>query len=103
MRSLCEPCAAISNSQYSISSLSAYDNTGNPYDVQRVLTPDLASLNVTAYNEYSPLYIPIAFAMSYGLSFLSITGKVSLAFQFCGLRTNVRFLARQLLLHMVCV
>jgi OPT family small oligopeptide transporter len=66
------------HSQYMpISSLSAYDNTGNPYDVQRVLTPDLASLNVTAYNEYSPLYIPIAFAMSYGLSFLSITATLT--------------------------
>jgi hypothetical protein len=41
-----------------ISSLQAYDNTGHPYDVLRVLTADHSSLNMTAYQDYSPLYLP---------------------------------------------
>ncbi|KAF8811268.1 small oligopeptide transporter [Phlegmacium glaucopus] len=59
-----------------ISSLSAYDNRGFTYNVTRVLNPD-NTLNLTAYREYSPLYLPIAFAMSYGLSFLSITATLT--------------------------
>jgi len=35
------------------------------------------TLNATAYHMYSPLYLPTAFAMSYGLSFLSITATIS--------------------------
>lgn len=65
------------NSQYlPISSLNAYDNTGQPYDVLRVLNAD-ATRDLSAYKVYSPLYLPIAFAMSYGLSFLSITATLS--------------------------
>ena len=47
---------------------------GQKYDVLRVLESDNSTLNKDAYKAYSPLYLPIAFAMSYGLSFLSITG-----------------------------
>ena len=47
---------------------------GKEYNVSRVLDPDNSTLNKDAYKAYSPLYLPIAFAMSYGLSFLSITG-----------------------------
>ncbi|KAJ3500601.1 hypothetical protein NLJ89_g9722 [Agrocybe chaxingu] len=66
------------HSQYMpISGLNAYDNTGNPYDVSRVVNPIDASLNLDAYKAYSPLYLPTAFAMSYGLSFLSITSTVT--------------------------
>lgn len=35
----------------------AYDNTGAVYDVKRILTPD-ATLNITEYKAYSPLYLP---------------------------------------------
>ena len=35
----------------------SYDNQGNFYDVQRILTPD-ATLDVDAYKSYSPLYLP---------------------------------------------
>ncbi|KAF9473387.1 small oligopeptide transporter [Pholiota conissans] len=66
------------HSQYMpISSLMAYDNTGHTYDVLRVLTEDHSSLNMTAYQAYSPLYLPTAFVMSYGLSFLSITATIT--------------------------
>ncbi|KAF8154812.1 small oligopeptide transporter [Crassisporium funariophilum] len=65
------------HSQYMpISSLNAYDNTGKPYNVSRVVNSD-ATLNMEAYKAYSPLYLPTAFAMSYGLSFLSITSTIT--------------------------
>ncbi|PAV19981.1 OPT oligopeptide transporter [Pyrrhoderma noxium] len=64
------------NSQYMpIMSRMSYDNQGNFYDVQRILTPD-ATLDVDAYKSYSPLYLPTAFAVSYGLSFASITATI---------------------------
>ncbi|KIJ67169.1 hypothetical protein HYDPIDRAFT_37757 [Hydnomerulius pinastri MD-312] len=58
-----------------ISSRSAFDNTGGPYNVSVILNPD-SSFNVTAYEEYSPLFLSTAFAISYGLSFAAITATV---------------------------
>lgn len=39
-----------------MSDSSTYDNTGSPYNVTRILTRSF-TLNVTAYEEYSPLFI----------------------------------------------
>lgn len=47
---------------------SPYDRFGNTYDVARVLNPD-RSLNTTAYDEYSPLYLPGAYAITYLVAF----------------------------------
>ncbi|KIO27768.1 hypothetical protein M407DRAFT_7102 [Tulasnella calospora MUT 4182] len=47
-----------------ITGYSAYDRFGLPYDIHRVLTPD-KQLNVTAYQEYSPVYLPVTFALTY--------------------------------------
>lgn len=41
----------------SISSLIAYDNKGQPYDVLRVINAD-ATRDLDAYKVYSPLYLP---------------------------------------------
>ncbi|KAJ3526040.1 hypothetical protein NM688_g8312 [Phlebia brevispora] len=46
-----------------------YDRFGKPYDVSRVLLSD-QSLNVTAYNDYSPLYLPGAYAITYLIAFI---------------------------------
>lgn len=35
----------------------AFDNTGKFYDVKRILNDD-ATLNMTEYKAYSPLYLP---------------------------------------------
>jgi hypothetical protein len=44
-------------SQYlPMSDSGTYDNTGKPYDTQRILTADM-TLNEEAYNSYSPLFI----------------------------------------------
>jgi OPT family small oligopeptide transporter len=62
-----------------VSSLNAYNNKGEVYNVTKVIDKNssLASLDLEAYRAYSPLYLPVAFAMSYGLSFLAITATVT--------------------------
>ena len=45
-----------------------YDRFGNVYNVTRVLQLD-DTFNATAYDEYSPLYLPAAYAMTYLLAF----------------------------------
>ncbi|EIM92043.1 OPT oligopeptide transporter [Stereum hirsutum FP-91666 SS1] len=58
-----------------ISSRTSYDNTGAAYDLTRILNPD-STLNAEAYHSYSPLFLSTTFAMSYGLSFASITATL---------------------------
>ncbi|CCM01622.1 uncharacterized protein FIBRA_03683 [Fibroporia radiculosa] len=45
-----------------------YDRFGEPYNVSLVLDSQ-ANLNQTAYDNYSPLYLPAAYAMTYLMSF----------------------------------
>jgi OPT family small oligopeptide transporter len=74
------PALYYSNTWYSkylpISSRSSFDRYGNKYDVSKILTPD-ATLDLKAYHEYSPLFISATFAISYGLSFASITATIT--------------------------
>ena len=56
-----------------ISSTHSFDNMGLSYNVSRIIAPDL-TLDVDKYHGYSPLFLPTTFAISYGLSFASITG-----------------------------
>ncbi|KII90413.1 hypothetical protein PLICRDRAFT_173833 [Plicaturopsis crispa FD-325 SS-3] len=62
-----------------ISSRTSYDNTGGPYDVSLITNAD-SSLNITAYEAYSPLFLSTTFAVSYGLSFASMTATITHAF-----------------------
>ncbi|QRW10201.1 OPT oligopeptide transporter protein [Ceratobasidium sp. AG-Ba] len=63
-------------SQYmSISSRTSYDNQNQQYNVTRILTPE-ATLDREAYKAYSPLFLSTTFALSYGLSFASITSTI---------------------------
>ena len=39
-----------------VSSRISYDNTGNTYNVTHIINSD-ASLNLTAYKQYSPLFL----------------------------------------------
>ena len=50
----------------------SFDNTGSPYNFTRILNND-TTFNLDAYKAYSPLFIPVAFAIGYGLAFASIT------------------------------
>ncbi|KAF9045786.1 OPT oligopeptide transporter [Hymenopellis radicata] len=62
-----------------ISSRGSYTNTGATYDVSRIVNPD-ATFNEEAYKAYSPLFLSTTFAISYGLSFASITATLTHAF-----------------------
>jgi len=54
----------------------SFDNRGKSYNVSRIINDD-ASFNLEAYQAYSPLFISASFAMSYGLSFASITATLT--------------------------
>lgn len=57
-----------------MSTSTSYDNTGAAYDVTQILTPE-NTFDAEKYAAYSPLFLSTTFALSYGLSFASITGK----------------------------
>jgi hypothetical protein len=50
-----------------------YDRFGNTYNVSLILQPD-DRFNETAYQEYSKLYLPATYAMTYFLGFALMTG-----------------------------
>ncbi|OAX34104.1 OPT oligopeptide transporter [Rhizopogon vinicolor AM-OR11-026] len=79
------PILYYTNTWYSkylpILSRTSYDNTGAGYNVSAILSAD-NTLNVTAYDEYSPLFLSTTFAVSYGLSFASITATIMHAILF---------------------
>ncbi|KAG9225680.1 hypothetical protein CCMSSC00406_0007537 [Pleurotus cornucopiae] len=64
-----------------ISSRGSFDNTGAEYDVTKILNAD-STFNEDAYKAYSPLFLSTTFALSYGLSFASITSTLTHAFLF---------------------
>lgn len=45
----------------------SYDNTGNPYNLSAVITNN--TFDVTKYEQYSPLFLPITYAVTYGTVF----------------------------------
>ncbi|KAK1147785.1 hypothetical protein N8T08_000298 [Aspergillus melleus] len=50
-----------------------FDNRGRPYMVGRVLNPD-GSVNPEAYKNYSPMFLPAGYAVTYGVAFANLTG-----------------------------
>lgn len=54
----------------------AFDNTGASYNVSRILTPE-NTLDQSKFEAYSPLFLPIVFALSYGVSFASMTATIT--------------------------
>jgi hypothetical protein len=58
-----------------MSDSNSYDNTGKPYDVQRILNPDF-TLDVEKYKAYSPVFLSTTFALQYGLSFAATIALV---------------------------
>ncbi|EIN07938.1 small oligopeptide transporter [Punctularia strigosozonata HHB-11173 SS5] len=73
------PILYYTNTWYSeympMSSRGSFDNTGGSYNVSRILNPD-STINLEAYHNYSPLFLSTTFALSYGLSFASITATI---------------------------
>ncbi|KAJ7474035.1 OPT oligopeptide transporter [Mycena latifolia] len=62
-----------------ISSRTSYDNQMNTYNVSAILT-SASTIDLNLYHNYSPLFISTTFAISYGLSFASITATLMHAF-----------------------
>ncbi|KAL7278032.1 small oligopeptide transporter [Trametes coccinea BRFM310] len=58
-----------------ISSRVSFDNTGAEYNVTRILTPQ-STLDIQAYEQYSPLFLSTTFALCYGLSFAAIAATL---------------------------
>ncbi|KAJ5151777.1 hypothetical protein N7492_010072 [Penicillium capsulatum] len=59
-----------------ILSAAVFDNTGHPYNVSRILTPEFL-FDEKAYDEYSPVYLPITYVLSYGVQFAALTSLVT--------------------------
>jgi hypothetical protein len=47
----------------------SYDRFGKTYEIRRIFDPVSHSFNVTAYNEYSAMYLPGPYALVYLLAF----------------------------------
>ena len=53
-----------------------WDNRGKPYDVSKILT-DKFLFDEEAYNNYSRVYLPITYVLSYALQFAGLTALLS--------------------------
>ncbi|KAL2399057.1 Glutathione transporter 1 [Exophiala dermatitidis] len=49
-----------------------FDNTGHTYNTSRIMTPE-GTVDQAAYEAYSPMFLPAAYALTYGLSFANLT------------------------------
>jgi OPT family small oligopeptide transporter len=73
-----------------ISDSSSYDNTGQVYNVTRILTPQM-TLDKAKYEAYSPLFLSTTFSLAYGLSFATIIAVLIHAILFHGKDIWARF------------
>ncbi len=53
----------------------SYDNTGNIYNVSRILDGNL-EFQEDLYKAYSPIFLSTNFALCYGISFASMTAVI---------------------------
>ena len=65
-----------SSSYMPILSSSVFDNTGNVYNVNRILTPDFL-FDREAYQNYSRVFLPITYVLSYGLQFAALASLLT--------------------------
>jgi hypothetical protein len=63
-----------------ISSTHSFDRYNKKYNVLNIINLDTLELDLEKYKEYSPLFLSTTFAVSYGLSFASITATLMHAF-----------------------
>ena len=78
------------NAYLPMSDSSSYDNTGSTYNVSRILTPEY-TLDLAAYQAYSPLFLSTTFSLSYGLSFAGIAALITHTALFQGREIYDRF------------
>lgn len=53
-----------------------FDNTGKPYDVRRILTPDFL-FDKDAFEGYSRVYLPVTYFLSYAVQFAALSALVT--------------------------
>ncbi len=74
------PIAYYSNWLFSsympILSAAVFDNTGNVYDVSKVLTKDFL-FDREAYSKYSRVFLPITYVLSYGVQFAGLASLLT--------------------------
>ncbi|KAG7287055.1 hypothetical protein NEMBOFW57_006555 [Staphylotrichum longicolle] len=74
------PIAYYGNWLYSsympILSAAVFDNTGNVYDVSKVLTKDYL-FDREAYSKYSRVFLPITYVLSYGVQFAGLAALLT--------------------------
>lgn len=63
--------------KFPIMSDKTYDWSGGRYNITRILNTETFDINLDEYNNYSKLYLSVFFAISYGLSFASLTATIS--------------------------
>lgn len=67
---------ALFSSYLPILSSAVFDNQGKPYDVTKILTPDFV-FDEIAYENYSRVYLPITYVLSYGVQFASLSALIT--------------------------
>jgi OPT family oligopeptide transporter len=65
-----------SSSYMPILSSSVFDNTGKIYNVNKILTPDFL-FDREAYRNYSRVFLPITYVLSYGLQFAALASLMT--------------------------
>lgn len=59
-----------------ILSSAVFDNTGKPYDVSKILTPDFL-FDEEAYKSYSKVFLPITYVLAYAVQFAGLSTLVT--------------------------
>ena|ERR1700760_1605233 len=62
-----------------ILSATVFDNTGHPYNVTRILTKDFV-FDQSAYLDYSRVFLPATYILSYALQFAALPALIVHAF-----------------------
>ncbi|KAI4340011.1 hypothetical protein MLD38_024890 [Melastoma candidum] len=70
--------------KYPFISSNTFDSTGQRFNITRVLNEKTFDLDIPAYNGYSKLYLSVFFAMTYGLSFATLSSSISHVMLFNG-------------------
>lgn len=63
--------------KFPIFSSHTFDSTGQTFNISRVLNEESFKLDKANYNGYSKLYLSVFFALSYGLSFATLTATIA--------------------------
>ena len=67
---------ALHSAYMPVLSSSVFDNTGKPYDVSRILTPDFV-FDHEAYRDYSKVCFPITYVLSYAVQFAGLAALLT--------------------------